>query len=317
MDIIGLKQVNSGKSGYSDTRHFVQKRTKQRATPQERFLIPLKDDNPTHITPWVTFVLMAANVFVYFVLQTGGGELSEAKRTFRYAAIPYNVTHSPGDGVAGFATFEPAQPFVAVRAIQVQYVPVTDQDADQAELGATDLVTQPIPWWATLFTSMFMHGSIMHLLGNMLFLYIFGNNIEEAAGRIRFVFFYLVTGLIASLGHIFADPDSLIPTLGASGAVSGVMGGYLLLYPHARILALIPLPFIYTTMYLPAGLFMVIWMGMQISGVFSDGAGVAWWAHIGGFAAGLLLIKLMESKEHRARRVRLSFTRNSSVWNRK
>jgi membrane associated rhomboid family serine protease len=281
-------------------------------------LIPLKDENPTLITPWLTYAVIALNVVVYFLVQTGGSELGVAKTNFRYSTIPYNVTHGADKGVAGFVTFDSSElEQFAHGPLRVQVLKVSDQSRAKEELGASDVVVQSIPWWATLITSMFMHGSVMHLLGNMLFLYVFSNNIEEAIGRFRFVVFYLVTGLIASLGHIFSDPDSMIPTLGASGAVSGILGGYLLLYPRARILSLIPLPFIWTTVYLPAAVFLVIWLGMQISGVLQSGGGVAWWAHIGGFLGGLALIKMMESTEHRERRERLQVTRQSAVWNRK
>jgi membrane associated rhomboid family serine protease len=147
-----------------------------------------------------------------------------------------------------------------------------------------------------VITSMFMHGSIMHLLGNMWFLWIFGNNIEDYCGRFRFLFFYLLCGIIATLSYAFFNIHSRIPLLGASGAISGVLGAYLVLFPSARILTLVPLGIFSRTMRLPAWIFLIIWFGFQfLSQVImtqsqASGGGVAFLAHIGGFVAGMLLI---------------------------
>ncbi len=143
---------------------------------------------------------------------------------------------------------------------------------------------------------MFMHGSWMHLLGNMWFLWLFGNNIEDSMGRIRFLVFYLVCGLAAAFAQILTSPSSAIPMVGASGAISGVMGAYLLLYPKVRVYTLVPLGFFITSMALPAWVMLGYWFVIQfISGLVSFGGemgGVAFWAHIGGFVAGIALIKL-------------------------
>ena len=163
-------------------------------------------------------------------------------------------------------------------------------------------VAQPIPPVLTLFTAMFMHGGWMHLLFNMWFLWIFGNNCEDAMGRGRFIVFYLLTGLIATGVHVVTGTASEVPTIGASGAISGVLGAYLLLYPKARVLSLVPLGFIMTTIRLPAIVFLGIWIFMQITNVLgATDQGVAWFAHIGGFIAGVALVKIFESKEHRER----------------
>jgi len=145
----------------------------------------------------------------------------------------------------------------------------------------------------TLITSLFLHGSILHLLGNMLYLWIFGNNIEDAVGHIKFILFYLITGIAASMTHILLNTDSMVPVIGASGAISGVMGAYFLFYPRAKVLTLIPFFIFIRIIKVPAFFFLGFWMLFQvISGINvsqSGEAGIAWFAHIGGFAAGLIL----------------------------
>jgi membrane associated rhomboid family serine protease len=157
-------------------------------------------------------------------------------------------------------------------------------------------LTDPGRQVSHLFTSMFLHGSWMHLIGNMWFLWIFGNNIEDAMGRLRFVVFYLVCGLAAAAGQILANPSSAIPMVGASGAISGVMGAYLVLYPRVRVFAIVPLGFFLTSVALPAWVMLGYWFVIQfVSGLISIGGelgGVAFWAHVGGFVAGIVLIKL-------------------------
>ncbi len=157
--------------------------------------------------------------------------------------------------------------------------------------------------WMTVFTSMFMHGGWMHLIGNMLYLWVFGDNVEDSMGHGRFVVFYLLCGVAAVLAQALPDPSSTIPMVGASGAISGVLGAYLLLYPHARVLVAIPLGFFLHTMRIPAGLVLVLWFGLQLlSNVMAQPGqgGVAFRAHIGGFIAGLVLIPIFKQ-----RRVRL------------
>jgi membrane associated rhomboid family serine protease len=157
--------------------------------------------------------------------------------------------------------------------------------------------------WMTVFTSMFMHGGWMHLIGNMLYLWVFGDNVEDSMGHGRFVVFYLLCGVAAVLAQALPDPSSTIPMVGASGAISGVLGAYLLLYPHARVLVAIPLGFFLHTMRIPAGLVLVLWFGLQLlSNVMAQPGqgGVAFRAHIGGFIAGMVLIPIFKQ-----RRVRL------------
>jgi len=163
-----------------------------------------------------------------------------------------------------------------------------------------DLAT--IPPTLTIFTSMFLHGGWLHLIGNMLYLWIFGDNVEDAMGHVRFVVFYLLCGVAAALAQAIPDPQSMVPMVGASGAISGVLGAYLLLYPHARVLVAIPFGFYLHTMRLPAGIVLVFWFGMQfLSNLLTPagGGGVAFRAHIGGFVAGMLLVLLFKRRGYR------------------
>lgn len=161
-----------------------------------------------------------------------------------------------------------------------------------------------VPAWATVFTSMFMHGGWMHLIGNMLYLWIFGDNVEDAMGHGRFIVFYLLCGVAAVLAQALPDPSSTVPMIGASGAISGVLGAYLLLYPHARVLVAIPLGFYLHTMRIPAGLVLVLWFGLQLlSNAMAQAGqgGVAFRAHIGGFVAGMILIPIFKQRRFRLR----------------
>jgi len=220
-------------------------------------MIPLRDDNPTTIVPVMTVGLIVLNVLVFLYqisLGPRGGELF----VYQFGAIPSVIFGS-------------------------QTLP--------SELVA-------IPASFSIFTSMFLHGGYMHLIGNMLYLWIFGNNIEDAMSHGRFVVFYLLTGVVASMSHFLTDVTSEIPTIGASGAISGVLGAYILLYPRARVLVLIPLGFFMRVMYIPAGFVLGFYFVIQVfQGTFSlgeGGGGVAWFAHIGGFMAGLLLVGLFK-----------------------
>lgn len=162
---------------------------------------------------------------------------------------------------------------------------------------APELVT--VPPLATFFTSMFLHGGWMHLIGNMLYLWIFGNNVEDAMGHKRFILFYLICGVAAALAQALPNPDSTVPMIGASGAISGVLGAYLLLYPHARVLIAIPIIFYLHVTRIKAGWVLGFWFVLQIFNSIMSGdqqGGVAWAAHIGGFVAGLALIPLFKNK---------------------
>jgi membrane associated rhomboid family serine protease len=218
-------------------------------------VIPLHDDNPTEGTPFITILFIAVCVLVFFY----------------QASLPR----------------EPGEVFV------FQYGAIPSVLFGQASLP--DEVAVAIPGTLTLLTSMFLHGSWMHLIGNMLYLWIFGNNIEDVMGHAKFIVFYLLCGILAALSHALTDPASQIPMVGASGAIYAVLGAYLLLFPHARVLVFIPG---FGTVRVAAGFVLGMWFVTQLlSGgmsLGSKGGGVAFFAHIGGFVAGMALIGLFK-----------------------
>jgi membrane associated rhomboid family serine protease len=250
-------------------------------------VFPLRDNLPTDRTPIVTIVLIAINVFVYFVLQPksgidfSGNSLNQSA-LFHYGAIPFELTH-PG-----------------------QHCDLVDQQT--AVRCSTHQNDGGIPTWATVFTGMFSHAGLLHLGGNMLFLYIFGNNVEDAMGKVRFVIFYLLGGIAALALQTAVDPSSVVPTLGASGAIAAVLGGYILIYPRARVLTLVFLFVFFTFIEIPAFFFLFIWFAQQAifgaigltNGQHGGGGGVAYFAHVGGFAFGLLAIKLFATRRSSA-----------------
>ncbi|MBV9474298.1 MAG: rhomboid family intramembrane serine protease, partial [Solirubrobacterales bacterium] len=161
----------------------------------------------------------------------------------------------------------------------------------------------PLPWWETAFTAMFMHGSIVHIGGNMLFLWIFGNNVEDSMGPLKYLAFYIVAGLAALALQVAVDPNSTAPTIGASGAIAGVLGGYILIYPRARVLTLVFIVLLFTVIELPAVVMLGVWFAEQalfgaanLTNPTGGGGGVAYFAHIGGFAFGLATIKLLATR---------------------
>jgi membrane associated rhomboid family serine protease len=161
------------------------------------------------------------------------------------------------------------------------------------------LIESPISTYPTIYSSMFLHSGIGHLAGNMLYLWIFGNNIEDFLGRVRFVIFYLICGTLASMGHILTDLQSNIPMVGASGAISGILGAYLVLFPFARVKTLVFLGFLITIIRVPAIILLLVWILIQIfSGVIAGDGSVAWFAHIGGFISGMLLILPFQKIKH-------------------
>jgi membrane associated rhomboid family serine protease len=174
------------------------------------------------------------------------------------------------------------------------------------EISSGDpLIPHPVPLYATLLTSMFVHGGLFHLGGNMLYLWIFGDNVEDRMGRLKFLAFYLLSGLGAAAAQIWADPASKIPMVGASGAISGVLGAYLFLFPHARVLTLIPLGFFSRVAEIPALVVLGFWIIIQVlNGVMTLGSqvgGVAWLAHIGGFVTGLVMVIPFAGRRKRLR----------------
>jgi membrane associated rhomboid family serine protease len=248
-------------------------------------MIPLKDNIPNERFPLVTVVLVAINIVAYLLSIRHGGSLiggPDNEVAVHYGAIPYELTHSPShcDLVSG-----PEGAFSAV--------------ACQGQPGVTGTPAAQPATAETVLTSMFLHGGILHIAGNMVFLAIFGPNVEEAMGRFRFVFFYLLGGAIALAAQVLVDPNSTTPTLGASGAIAGVLGGYIVLYPHARILSLIFIVFFVTIIEVPAVFLLGFWFLEQVlfgaanaTQPLGGGGGVAYFAHVGGFVFGLALIKV-------------------------
>jgi membrane associated rhomboid family serine protease len=244
-------------------------------------LLPLRDNIPTDRFPVLTVVLVAINVLVFVWLLIMSP--AETDRAYvEYGAIPYRLTH-PGEECS----------LTATDAV------VCEGTASYEEIPSTPL--DDAPWWVTILTSMFMHGGILHLAGNMLFLWVFGNNIEDSMGRPRYLAFYLLSGLVAVYAQTLLEPDSTVPTIGASGAVAGVLGGYILLHPRARVLTLIFIIFFITFIEVPAVLVLGLWFVLQLipavgqvatPELAGESGGVAYLAHLGGFVFGLAVIKL-------------------------
>ena len=225
-------------------------------------MFPISDDNPTRITPYVTYGLIATNVLV-FIYQLSLTPQQLESFFFTWAVIPRELSESFG-GAAGSSGF---------------------------------------PEWITLITSQFLHGGFLHIAGNMLFLWIFGNNVEDQLGHIKFLFFYIACGVLAALSQWFFSAGSSIPSLGASGAIAGVMGAYILRFPRVKVLTIVPLGIIFLPLRIPAIFYLGIWFVQQaLYGVASlgvktnigmQGGGVAYWAHAGGFIFGSVLGPLL------------------------
>ncbi|MDX2243641.1 MAG: rhomboid family intramembrane serine protease [Leptolyngbyaceae cyanobacterium bins.302] len=225
-------------------------------------MVPLRDENPISITPYVTYGLIIANVLVFlYELSLAPEQLEQFLRV--WAVVPKELTASFSGGGNAHA----------------------------------------VPEWVTLFTSQFLHGGFLHIAGNMLFLWIFGNNVEESLGHLKYLIFYLACGALAALTQWFFSAYSPIPSLGASGAIAGVMGAYILKYPNARVLTLVPLGFILAPIRIPAVFFLGFWFVQQaLYGLISLNApmnigmqsgGIAYWAHAGGFVFGAILGPLL------------------------
>jgi membrane associated rhomboid family serine protease len=237
-------------------------------------VIPLRDDNPTALFPLVTLALIAANVCVWLYYQGAGSPEPMIASICQYGVIPADLTG---------AAPEPGTPMIC---------------------PSNSLM------WETLFTSMFLHGGWLHLIGNMWFLWIFGNNIEDSMGHVRFLLFYTLTGLVAGGAHVWFLPDSTIPTVGASGAISGVMGAYLILYPRVRVQTLLLIIIFVRIIPIPAWLILLYWFVLQIFlGAAQDveQGGIAFWAHIGGFVAGVAAVKLFEDRRLTANKLNTGF----------
>lgn len=228
-------------------------------------LMPIGDDNHgRHLTPFVTYILIALNVLVFIFLQVPSDAF-----TYAFSVVPREIMQNKD--IVGTLRLGP--------------------DA------AIRLGQGPQPIQLTVLTAMFMHGGWAHLFGNMLYLWIFGDNVEDAMGHVKFLIFYLLCGVLATFAHILSGPDSLIPSLGASGAIAGVLGGYLVLFPSKKIKVLIGYMGI---VEMPALIVIGIWIALQVFGGFGslgrEGGGTAFWAHVGGAVAGLVLVWLFRNR---------------------
>jgi membrane associated rhomboid family serine protease len=253
-------------------------------------MIPLKDNIPNERFPFVTVALILVNVIAYLLsIRHGGGVLGGPSNStvVHDAAIPYDFTH-PG---------EYCEPLTAV----------VNEFGQAGRNCRNHPFPGQIPTWETAFTAMFLHGGLLHIAGNMIFLAIFGPNVEEAAGRLKFLVFYLLGGLVALAAQIAVGPNSTAPTLGASGAIAAVLGGYIVLYPRARILTLVFIVFFVTIIEVPALVVLGFWFLEQVlfgaaglANPVGGGGGVAYFAHIGGFAFGLAVIRLLVARRRSA-----------------
>jgi len=221
-------------------------------------MIPLKDNIRSSRTPVITIGLIVINVLVY-LNQLALSPRAAVRFVYLYGLIPLEI--SSGDL----------------------------------------MVQQPVPLYGTILTSMFVHGGVFHLAGNMLYLWIFGDNVEDRLGRVRYLLFYLLSGVGAAAAQILSDPHSKIPMVGASGAISGVLGAYLLLYPHARVVTLVFFGWLVRVIEIRALIVLGFWIVVQlVSGLLTWGAqvgGVAWFAHVGGFVAGLVMVLPLRRRE--------------------
>ena len=274
-------------------------------------MIPLRDNIPSDRFPAVTLTFIVINVLVFLLLQGPSFSFSsiesvDTKTVVEYGAIPYRITH-PGKecdlAKVGITEAAPGQ-FQAVSGGDpaLRGDPrVPSRGASSSAVPVEDL--QQPPAFLTILTSMFMHGGWLHIAGNMIFLWIFGNNVEDSMGRLRYVIFYLLGGIAAAVAQVAISPDSTVPLVGASGAIAAVLGGYALLYPRARVLTLFFFFFIFF-MEVPALVLLGLWIftqflpavGQLATPEVGGGGGVAYWAHIGGFLFGLAAIKLFAQR---------------------
>ena len=229
-------------------------------------MFPLRDDNPTLRRSVVTFLIVIINVVVWVVVQGLGTDPTLVRSVCSYGLIPGELLGNLHQGTR---------------------IPLG---------GSLSYVIDGTPHWSTLVTHMFLHGGWFHIIGNMWFLWVFGDNVEDVMGRIRFVFFYLLCGFAAAGAQMLSSPSSPVPMVGASGAISGVMGAYAVLYPQVGVHVLLFLGIFIQRVILPAWIMLGYWFLLQLVGalpsVAGSGGGVAFWAHIGGFAAGIILLPL-------------------------
>jgi membrane associated rhomboid family serine protease len=269
-------------------------------------LFPLRDNIPTDRFAAVTLAIIVLNVIVFLFLQhpSFSGEQVDTKTVVEYGAIPYRVTHPSRDCELARVPAIVQTPAGPAQTTEQQVVCQGTPEYRRAQEQREIVKVREAPAFATLFTSMFMHGGWLHIFFNMLFLWIFGNNVEDSMGRVRFVIFYLLGGLAAVLAQIAVDPNSISPTVGASGAIAAVLGAYLVLYPRARVLTAVFVIFFFFFVEIPAMVMLGIWfllqflpaVGQLASPEIGGAGGVAYFAHVGGFLFGLALIRLFATR---------------------
>ncbi len=243
-------------------------------------MFPLRDDIPTERTPFVNYLMIGICVAV-FVAQSNQAE-DGSGLIYEYGMVPARIT-------------QPTKPI----PLPPQEAALDPLRADRLPAAGGLAPAAAVPPWATLVTCVFLHGGLMHLVGNMWFLYIFGDNVEDRFGHLGYLLMYLLCGVAASLGHLASAPGSVIPTVGASGAIAGVMGAYFVMFHGARVMTLIPLGVFTQVVAVPAPFFLGLWFVFQFVSAATtpgEGGGVAWWAHIGGFVTGLLAALLLSSQ---------------------
>jgi membrane associated rhomboid family serine protease len=256
-------------------------------------MLPIRDENPTSRTAWVTLIIIAINVVAFLAWEPiFKGQQEQQTFFYCHAEIPWEVTHQTSLGYGGID---------AVREIAKDFHESPDA-ARQDQSFLRQNCGRKV-WWESVFVAMFLHGGLLHIAGNMLFLWVFGNNVEDKVGRIKYLVFYLASGLAASAAQIVVGPNSIVPNLGASGAIAGVLGAYLVMFPRRRVHTLV-IFFLITMVTLPAYVVLGLWFVLQLfSGVGSLGSkvnvggGIAFFAHIGGFAFGALIALLFFPKE--------------------
>jgi membrane associated rhomboid family serine protease len=273
-------------------------------------VLPLKDNNPSGKFPIVTvaLIVICVGVFIWQLTFPENQRLSEAgfghidQSSLEYGAIPYRITHpNTGDcsiGAVGEGQGEFQAGVVCPGTADYRDAVARSAANPQSDLGPFRI--NQAAWWVTLFTSMFMHGGFLHIAGNMLFLWVFGNNVEDRLGRLKFALFYILAGLIAVYTQALLDPSSTAPTIGASGAIAGVLGAYALLFPRARVLTLIFIIFFVTLVEIPALILLALWFILQFVPALGQVAvgsggdqGVAYFAHVGGFLFGLAVAAVL------------------------
>jgi membrane associated rhomboid family serine protease len=254
-------------------------------------LFPIGDDNQGRLTrPYVVYVIVAINAIVFLLLQQAVMTPQGEYFTYGYSVIPLEIT----TGV------DLTQPVVLTGA-----TPTPDRRTGRVQPPVIPETPGPSPIYLTLLTAMFMHGGWLHIIGNMLYLWIFGDNIEDNFGHGKFLIFYLTCGAVASFSQIIVDPDSPIPSLGASGAIAGVLGAYLVMFPRNRVRNIVMLGWIWTTVELPAIIVLGFWIVIQVVSQYtttfesSQSGGVAYMAHIGGFMAGVALSFVFRRRRQR------------------